>query len=87
MLVGPATTAEPCQLLIPFVAPLPPGSSRAAIVTRVPDGTSGRKEVEQKMWGKIPVLGWDLGGSGGEVMPWVHSELLPVEHNLFSFQV
>lgn len=61
----------------PLEVPEAPDSQYTAagqpIATGVPAGASGRKEVRQKMWGKIPVLGWDLGGSGGEVMPWGYS--------------
>lgn len=38
---------------------------RAAIITRVPNGISGRKEEEQDMQGKISVLGWDGVGVVG----------------------
>lgn len=55
--------------LCPLEVPEAPDSQYTAagqpLATGVPDGAGGRKEVEQKMWGKIPVLGWDLGGSGG----------------------
>lgn len=64
-------------LLIPLDVPEVPGSPHAAagqpVATGVLGGPSGRKEVERKMWGKTPGLGWDPGGSGGAVMPWVYT--------------